>query len=223
MAIVLAGSLYLVYGFTVGGSDFASTLTSQGERGAYFGSLFHVLTHPETFHEVVADGWWFLGFFALMSLSFVRRKEALLLLQSGLFWLVAMFATSGPENTSPWYRYPLFPLMALALGLALDSVWKNKNLVWPTLLYMLGMTGWTMSGLDIPSIIVRVGLGLVLIVFGVEYLMSHKWLVYLRRVGLVILITLCFVGNSLAIYKVPQNYCKDGRCLTPEKIEIISP
>jgi hypothetical protein len=53
--------------------------------------------------------------------------------------------------------------------------------------------------------------------------MSHKWLVYLRRVGLVILITLCFVGNSLAIYKVPQNYCKDGRCLTPEKIEIISP
>lgn len=224
---VASFGLYLLYGQIVGGDYFWWTLLQQGGRGAYVSSWFRIFTSPDVF-GTLQDGWWFLGWIALFFLAGEREKPQRFLVLNALFWMIVVFLTSGPFNTSPWYRYPLYPLLAMALGAVLSRVFSGLlanvrapmfRLLWAGLLFLLGLTGWELAGVTVPSTWLRLGVLAVVGLFGLSFISRSKLLFRLQLIIFSVLLGIMVWGNVRAVYEYPKIRCGTG-CMKPTKMEI---
>lgn len=215
-------TLYFLYGHVIGDSSFWTTITSQSSRGAYMGSLFHILTHPETFHGVITDGWWFLGILALIWLLGKSEAASRFIATNAIFWLVVVVLTSGPSNTSPWYRYPIFPLMAIALGVVIKEMITKPQPAWLLIVAMLGLTGWELSGISVSSFWFRLGGLILLATIMLEAGVKHPLAKFVRKTVVIGLLIITIIGNITAIIRVPQHQCESGECVRPTRIVLPS-
>jgi len=215
--------LYLAYGNWIGGEYFWNTLLNQGGRGAYVTSIFDILRNPNIY-GLVEDGWWYIGWFALLWLARAKSSGSKFLVLNVIFWLTGLFMLIGEQNNSPWYRYPFYPLLALAAGQLLVYWWKTADLVVGGLLLMLGLTGFRLAHIEIPSMILRITiLGFMGTFVLIRYLRNRRMAGWIGR-GLMILWALSVItGNVLAIRKYPFFVCKDHNCTTPIKIDVTKP
>lgn len=210
--------IYLAYGQLVGGSHFWQTLILQGGRGTYLTSMFKFLSSPQV-QGGLEDGWWYLG---LIGIIYAATRKAFNYQAAGfsaVTWLLTAFFLSGEENTSPWYIYPIYPLMMLGLAAAIKDGVKNWPLVLEMLLLMLAWTGYRLAGVEIPSLYLRMiiigwaGVNGLLLYFPsrLNSELSHRLIV-------TIILMAGWVGNYWAIRQVPQRVCGDYGCPEPTKI-----
>lgn len=216
---ICTGLLYLVYGQLVGGSYFWHNLLNQGERGAYVTSIFHILNNPEIY-GLIEDGWWYLGWFGLLYIAGSKTKERTFISLSALFWMIALFMLAGPQSNSPWYRYPIYPLLSISIGVILADGWNRLSLIPEIILLLLGGTGYALAGITIPSPLLRlIIMAYVGILAANALFIPKKQQLWIQRclVGVGLIVTL--YGNVLAIQQFPDRICKDRGCVIPEKIE----
>lgn len=220
---VISFSLYLTYGHILGGNYFWNTLLHQGGRGSYLSSFFYILTHPDV-QGVVADGWWFISLISLWWLSGKKTKPGLYIVLNGLFWFGVVFLTSGQDNTSPWYRYPTYPLLAIASGRWLAEWWQKKSL-WMTLVFLLlGFTGWELAGIQVGGSLIRVLFAAIAGLFAAGYIWPKtSGLVILKQWTIAGLLLVAIMGNVLAVKNYPRKICADGGCLLPTKLQLELP
>lgn len=215
--------LYLGYGNWIGGSYFWDTLLNQSGRGSYVTSIFDIIRNPNIY-GLVEDGWWFIGWFALFWLAKSKSKPGKFIVLNVIFWMVALFMLVGQQNNSPWYRYPIYPLLALAAGQLLVYWWKTADLVVGGVLLMLGLTGFRLAHVDVPSPVLRVGiLGFMGTFVLIRYIQNKRLSLWIGRVAMILFILTAVAGNVLAIRKYPLIVCKDHNCTTPIKIDVTKP
>jgi len=217
---LLSGLLYWTYGLVTNAQVFSQTLANQGIRGAFLSSFFFGLTRPEFYGEF-NDGWYILGFLLSFWLALKHKKESTKFF--GWFftgWLLVLFLTAGRLANSPWYRYPLIPFMAMAIGYYINKLLKNNQVFWVLPLYLLGLTGLDLAGIEISASLVRMGT----ILFFAPYLMQLIWQkkifrtasYWLTRIFLVSVVIL----NIYVSLIFSQVQCQRERCLAPQKIVI---
>lgn len=211
---------YLGYGWIANGQAFWQTLIHQGGRGAFVGSFFFGLTQPE-FYGRFNDGWYVLGFILSFWLITKYKNESVKF-WSWFFtgWMLVLFLTAGRFTNSPWYRYPLFPFMAMAIGYYVNKLLKENSLFLVLPLFLLGMTGFDLAGIDIKPGLIRGFTILFFLPYCLSLIWKKKrlkqltgWTTRLFVIGLVLL-------NIWVSLRFSTVHCLQERCLAPQKIII---
>lgn len=213
----LSLTLYLLYGHIVGGEAFWQTIGSQAGRGSYLLSWFRVLEEPGIY-GMIKDSWWYLGWFGLFWLANTNQKGKFLL-TSVVLWMVVVFLTSGRNNTSPWYWYPIYPFLALAMGKLTHSLYTNLSFVKLAVFLFLGLGHFELAGYEFSSNMLRI---LAVMILGFGYLYEARLVGWkkLSKKLVVILVSLMVISGALATMKYPETVCGDGGCLSPTKVWI---
>lgn len=214
--------LYLLYGQIVGGSHFWWTITHQQDRGAYLASIFSLFSSPQV-QGGIKDGWWYIGLLSLGYLAVNPHLAQRLIGFSAFFWLLTTFFLSGPQNTSPWYIYPIYPLMMIGAAVMISEGLKQQPLVLEMMLAMLSLTGWQYLDKPWMSTLIRLGVIGVMSINALTWYIANinsKW-VHQSIIGGLLLLAL--TGNILAIRKAPLAACGNYGCVKPEKIILQTP
>jgi hypothetical protein len=217
---VTSALLYVGYGYALSGAGFLHTILNQGGRGAYLASIFHIFTHPEVY-GVIQDGWWFLGILAMGWAMTRTSMGARFVAGNFWWWMIAQFVISGPENTSPWYRYPVYPLMMIGVALLVEYYWKHRSVFIASLFVILGFTGFSLAAMPLSSSIIRLSaVGFIGLFSLVELYKDTSWGKWLGRMVMMVMLGLCIYGNICAIRNYPSTTCTGEACLKPTRIEI---
>lgn len=124
---LVLGSLYFIYGFWEAPELFKNVLLKQSDFSIGLSTILSVFVYPQLVQKTFMDGWVYLGLFALIWQNIFHRSTDKTRLVS-IFVLVWMgfLLTATPEVVSHgWYKYPLFPLMAMCLGFLLKEIKKH--------------------------------------------------------------------------------------------------
>ncbi len=133
--IIIAGLMalgviiFIAYGNYFGPDIFKRIVEIQGVRFAGWTGLSYILTSPA--YDIVEyyDGWYILALIFALFFSLIPKKtEQLKLLNLFFyFWLLVGLFGGTEQDLLPWYRYPLFPLLALYGGLGIEYLYKRIN------------------------------------------------------------------------------------------------
>jgi hypothetical protein len=219
IGVGLASALsYLAYGWLTNGQVFWQTLSRQGGRGSFVGSFFYGLTQPE-FYGRFNDGWYVLGF--LLSFWLIAKyKNKAVKFWAWFFsgWMLVLFLTAGRFANSPWFRYPLFPFVAMAIGYYVNKLIKENSLFLVLPLFLLGMTGFDLAGIEIQPLWLRIFTVLFFLPYGLDLICQEErlkrltgWLSKIFVIGLVLL-------NVWVSLRFSTVHCLEERCLAPLKI-----
>lgn len=219
---IISLALYLGYGSLVGGEYFWSTLLNQGSRGTYLTSIFDILRSPDIF-GIIEDGWWYIGWLSILWTMRNNKPGSKFVVTNIIFWMLALFFLVGQENNSPWYRYPIYPLLAISMANLIVYWWRTKNFIITGLILMLGLTGYKIAGIDFSGQYLRLMIIFVIFAAVVGQFKQNNIRHWINKGIIILLLGGALVGNMLAVRKYPYIICKDGNCPTPTKIEVTQP
>ena len=212
---IVSSLSYIGYGFIANKQVFLATILNQGGRGAFVSSFFDGLTKPE-FYGQFNDGWYVLGFLLSFMLMIKNKSKFFNWFFAG--WLIVLFLTAGRMANSPWYRYPLIPFLAIAIGYYVNKLIKKPSLFLVLAFFLLGLTGFDLIDFEIPANLLRVVSVIFLTPFALAFMFKNRfwkrvnfWLV---RVFVILLVVLNIVVNL----KFTVARCMKKRCLPPQKI-----
>lgn len=233
-------------GFLIDSSAQQWILAQQASRGLYAASLVDMVLRPE-FYTSFKDGWYVLGFIAwfswLLSGSSWRddtqpndqsQNNQLLsdrfLLTFSLFVLISVIGTAGVHNNFPWYRYPLFPVLSIAIARLLLQCWQKPNFGSWVVVAGFGLANLHFLSPLFPVLThsgwMRVGL-LVVLAPGLLYqllapkqressLAKNSW-----KVSMVVLIAAAWIINVAVVATYPTLGCTElQHCKIPEKFVV---
>jgi len=210
---------YFFYGLAADSQIFLKALLNQTGRGAFASSFFFGLTRPE-FYGQFNDGFYVLGFLFCFFLILVKHKEEKVKFFGWFFigWLLVLFLLCGRFSNSPWYRYPLLPFMAIAIGYYLKKLLVKNNIFWVAPLFLLGLTGLDLLDINLSSTFLRLLTVGFFSVFLFKFLFSggvfDRPAFWLTRVFIVFFV----VVYILVCLRYGTIHCKKEKCLLPEKI-----
>jgi 4-amino-4-deoxy-L-arabinose transferase-like glycosyltransferase len=216
---------YAAYGLIINKQAFLQLLGNQGERGAFVSSFYNAMTKIEIY-QPFESGWYVLGLVLSIAImvGLIKNKKDKDSLEffSWFFltWLVVLFILSGRFNNSPWYRYPLFPFMSIAIGYFTAMAIKTKDIFKAGILFLLGLTGIDLISIELNSTMVRLA---TLGYFGAlasYYIFENKLTKVLADIVIKLFILLLVGLNILVVFKYYNTtYCNENtQCLTPTKI-----
>jgi 4-amino-4-deoxy-L-arabinose transferase-like glycosyltransferase len=213
---------YLGYGFLADSHFFLDTLLNQSGRGMYLSSFVSSMTNPQ-FYGTFLDGQYTLSLILSFFMVVQSKKDKSLQFYSWFFmsWLLVLFLVSGELNNSPWYRYPLIPFMAIALGHVAEELWQSRNLFLAGVFILFTLSGFDLAGISFTSDMLRIGVLMLYLPFVAEYLFPKKYVSkFVAKVAVIGLFGTIIVANLLAIHRYPDLKCQQGDCLLPTKIQL---
>jgi hypothetical protein len=213
---------YFGYGLMVDPQVFWETFAKQGARGAFVSSFFYGLTRPEFYGEF-SDGWYVLGFVASLFLL-IKSKTPSTRFFSWFFtgWLLVLFLVSGRFNNSPWYRYPLLPFLAIALGWYLSLALRKHSLFLVAPLFLLGLTGFDLVQIEIDPLVLRLITGLLFTPFILALLFPKPILNRVTSRLTQVFVTALILLSIYVSLTFTSRHCRLHQCLPPTRI-ILTP
>ncbi|MDH5533800.1 MAG: glycosyltransferase family 39 protein [Candidatus Pacebacteria bacterium] len=216
---------YGIYGFTINKDAFLQLISNQGERGAFMSSFFKAMTKIEIY-QLFDSGWYVLGLVMaiviMLGLTSHKKKTEGEEIYSWFFlaWLIVLFILSGKFNNSPWYRYPLIPFMSISIGYFVNTVLKTKDMFRAGVLFLLGLTGMDLIGLEVNSTLVRLATVGFFGVLVLDYIFKHDLTKKLSGVMIKLFVASLILLNVLVVLKYySASYCNENlHCLTPTKV-----
>lgn len=213
---------YLIYGASIDWTQFILIVFTQAARGVYLNSFVHIFTQPE-FYELFLDGWYYLNFICMFVLIIKKRhnKDTNFLCLNFIFWLFFILMTSGMNNNSPWYRYPLFPFLSIATGYYLNLLLTNNSLLLMLPILLFGLTNLELLQISITSPILRIFYLIITLPYFLKLLWPKiKFINFSSKISSIILLVLALSINILIPLKYLSSRCKKNDCLLPEKIKV---
>lgn len=130
--LALAGvGLFLAYGYYMDWELFKSIVGIQGVRFAGWTGLAHIFNSPGYDIFPMFDGWYVFAFLSTIFFALTPRKSKELqwVVLFWTYWLMVVVFSGTEQDMLPWYRYPLFPLMAIMGGLGLVKFLREVGFV----------------------------------------------------------------------------------------------
>lgn len=219
IGITLLGVLgFIYYGYSLDWNLFKTIIAIQGVRFAGWSGLAHMLTTPAYDIFTISDGWYVFSLFAAIFYIFVGKKSKYVWLVALFFvyWmLVALF--SGTEgDLLPWYRYPMFPTIAIFGGLMLYELIKRADFFGVSMIMGLMMTSrfFLMNAFrpTTPPNTFRIVFLLAVLPSLAYYLWKKRWLNNLSRFVAIAFLVLGVWYNVKYIYNAFEIRCESKTC-----------
>lgn len=135
LCTALCFSAFLAYGFIQDAPLFVKLWRLQLARyDMNFDSVFALFQTPYLTDRLYLDGWIYAGWAALLLSLRNGKKHYILLFGFLAYFLVFVFAIPN-EAGHGWYRYPLYPFLAIALAAVANEIF-NKDWI-ATFLFLL--------------------------------------------------------------------------------------
>lgn len=100
----------------------------QGSRPAGFSSLAFILTTPSIGTAIMRDGWLIFGLLFAFSLFFKKMNEnENFIAISFVYWLIIVMLSGGENDLLAWYRFPIYPLLAIIIAWGIKYLIENPN------------------------------------------------------------------------------------------------
>lgn len=121
---------YFAYGMYYDWEIFWKIFNVQSFRPVGFSSLGFFFTTPsyDIYSLQFVDGWYIFGLLSAFYFLLVKSKgKEWIVTFAFLFWLVVVILTGGEGDLLPWYRFPMFPLLAILAALGLKILIARAN------------------------------------------------------------------------------------------------
>ena len=219
LALTLIGvGLFVMYGNSLDPVLFRKIVEIQGGRYAGWTGLGYVLVSPAIDIFNTFDGWYIFGLlFALFfSMRKVTTKEMSLLVLFFFYWLIIATISGTEQDLLPWYRYPLFPMIAIFGALGIAYTFKRPSFALVTLFVGLMLSGRYMVANEFrpttPPNVYRVLYFLFLLPSLIEMAWGVKWMKYITRMVLAVVLILGIYYNARYVYSVFEFRCESKIC-----------
>ena len=222
---------YFLYGIHFNKDLFFKITLYQSQRPAGWSSLAYLITNPGFSVEVILDCFLVLGFLSLIFLLFKKRNsQEEVILSSFIFSLLVVMITAGRHDQLAWYRYPIYPFMAISMAIMLKQFFINSDL-WPMAIFtplllgnidLLANPFWK-TRFFFESPFFRFSF-LFLLLPTVIYLFFQKkiWLTISRTFAIFVFI----LGILINIWVIQTRFsllCDNESCPLPQKIDLVRP
>lgn len=139
--IVFIFLLYL-YGASLDLNLFIQIVQRQGFRPVGWSTLTYIFSSPGFDIFNYFDGWFVFALISSVIVAFnnKRKDEENYLLWGVFYWLAVVIFTGGQQDMLPWYRYPMYPFLAITAVRVLQLIYKN-----PSFFSYLLVTGMLLS------------------------------------------------------------------------------
>lgn len=223
---------FFSYGFYFDKNLFLKVMGYQAQRPAGWSSLVYLITHPGFSVEVFLDGFLLIGFFALVFLIFKKRNESEeLVLFTFIYTLLTVIISGGRHDQLCWYRYPIYPFMAIGISLLVKEIVKNPNFYTSAIFIPLFLSNldllenpfWKLKFL-IEVKFYRYPFFLLLLP-GIFFMIFKKtFLLKFLRLGVVIAFVLGILANIYVVKSRFNILCDHtDQCALPYKIDLLAP
>ena len=120
--------LYL-YGASFDKNLFFQIIQRQGFRPVGWSALTYIFSSPGYDIFNYFDGWFVFSLISSVILAFTNKRGQYsnYLLWGTFFWLAVVIFTSGQQDMLPWYRYPMYPYLAINAVWVLQLIYKNPG------------------------------------------------------------------------------------------------
>ncbi len=133
-AIIMASLIpfiaaFIIYGIFWDPQLFLKILAIQGLRPAGWNALTYLLSNPAFDIFPFYDAWYLFAWIIAMYILLKPDKDTSLAFLSlaFIYWVLVVILSGGEQDLLPWYRYPLFPILAIYLALGLRHIFKNPS------------------------------------------------------------------------------------------------
>ncbi len=210
--------VYLAYGYHYNWNLFIQILSIQGRRFAGWTGLPYILNSPAYDIDLLFDGWYIFGLLMALffSISEKKSKETKLLLLFFFYWLMVALLSGTEQDLLPWYRYPVFPLIAIFGALGLRWLYKRADFFALVLGIGLLMTSryYLMNAFrpTTPTIVFRLVYFAALVPSLIYYLWKKSWARNLSRWILISFIGMGMFFNAKYLYTIFETRCESISC-----------
>ena len=119
---------YFWYGLHFDQSLFWLINSIQGNRPAGFASLAFFLTTPSIGTAILQDSWYIFGLVsAFFFILFNRDENKRFVAISFIYWLAIVMLSGGENDLLAWYRFPIFPMLAILLAWGIQYVYERAD------------------------------------------------------------------------------------------------
>ncbi len=222
---------FFAYGFYFDRELFLKVFFYQAQRPAGWSGLAFLVTNPGFSIEVFLDGFIVLGFFSLFWLALKKKtKGEEIILFSFIFSLLMVIFSGGKHDQLAWYRYPIYPFMAIATALLVKEIFLQPTffataIFVPLALANIDLLESPFRGVKffLESRFYRFLFAIFLIPSVFQFFSKKK--VWLKLAKLVIV--LAFVaGIFFNVWVIKSQFnllCDNTICPLPQKIDILKP
>ena len=112
-------SIYPIYGLIVNKELFLDVIFRQSQFSIGLSGLINLFVHPLLVRKIFIDGWLYFGLISLIFILFKSKKDQFIHNIFNIYtflWLGFILVATTEVAGNGWYRYPLFPLMAIAMS-----------------------------------------------------------------------------------------------------------
>ncbi len=209
---------FILYGKYYGWEIFKRIVEIQGVRFAGWTGLSYILTSPA--YDIVEfyDGWYIFGLIFALFFSLKQKisEELKLVNLFFFFWLLVGLFGGTEQDLLPWYRYPLFPLLAIYGGLGFQYLYKRVNFYGLVLVLGLLLTSrWYLHNAFRPTTppnVFRAVMFLSLIPALIDLAWKKPWTKKISRAVLICVFVLGAFWNAKYIYSAFAIRCESISC-----------
>ena len=218
-AITLLGVAgFVYYGYSIDWNIFKTIVSIQGVRFAGWSGLSYILTSPAYDIFTVRDGFYVLSLFASIFYIFKgkKSKEIWLVSMFFMYWLLVALLSGTEGDLLPWYRYPMFPTMAVFGGLMLYDLIKRADFFSVSMIMglMLSSRYYLMNAFrpTTPPNTFRITFLLAVLPSLAYYVWKKKWMLSLSKIIIVGFLILGVWYNVKYIYNAFEIRCESMSC-----------
>lgn len=209
--------IFFWYGLHFDPQIFWRISSIQSNRPVGFASLAWFFISPAYRTQILIDGWYVFCLLMAVFVLLAQKQDKLKFLSYGfIFWVFVVMFTGGQGDLLPWYRFPVFPIMAILGAWGIVHLLKTANLLNTFLI-----TGLLLSGKALvtnafrpnlePSIF-RAYLLILLAPSALNEIFQKEWIKYISRVILIIVIIAGFYFNIIYVYNTYELDCENQTC-----------
>jgi len=232
---LICGSLiflasFFAYGHLWDWSLFLKVFLYQSSRPAGWSSLAYILTNPGFSVEIFLDGMIVLGFLSLWSLAFKkdRSEGEEIVVFSFIFTLLIAVISGGKHDQLTWYRYPIYPFMAISLALLIKEIINNPSFFQIAIFVPLSLANidllenpfWKLNYL-VQSKVFRPVLFIFLLPSILLMIFKDERLIKLTKAMIVVCLLFSFIFNIWVVVNRFNILCNNTSCPLPEKINLL--
>jgi len=190
----------------------------QSSRPVGFSNFANILISPSYDMTIFRDGWFIFAFVYAIYLSMTTKKTFAVkyISLAFIFWMLVVIFTGGEGDPMAWYRFPIYPILAIISALGLKHLLKLNNLFSTFILFGLLLTSryllTTPFNLNVKPFEFKMWLIVALLPSLIYFLIRNKMLVRLNKIIAIIIVAIGMFWNSSLIYQYYDLDCEAKTC-----------
>jgi len=218
LGVVPFVAYYFWYSYHLDPEIFKIIFSIQSGRPVGFSSFAWFLISPSYDTFIFKDGWYLFSLVYALYLLIKPNKDTNLKFISlaFIFWVLVVMFTGGEGDLLPWYRFPVFPVLAIISALGVKNLLKLNNIFSTFIFFGLLLTSRyllsTPFNPNVDPMNYRIWLVVLLTPGLLSFLFENKIFKTLNKIVAIFIIAAGIFLNTSLIYRYFELICEAKTC-----------